>query len=388
MKTIAKIILLSLIISFLYACNYKINKQIVTDKNDTLKISEKSKNIREYVEKNVIISHRGSTYFTPEQSEASYRWARNMGTNYLEFDIQMTKDSVLVLYHDKNLLRTTNIKNVFPERSKNGISDFSLKELRQLDIGSWFNEKYPNRFRKNFKNLKILNLKDITKIAEGYRIKKINNQPVKEIVNGEWTGEYLYEKDPADNGNRPGLYLETKNPKKGLEKLLAKKLTEYGWNITNNPKTIKTYPGKVATANTNARVILLSFSKESLKRLEQNLAGIPKLLLLWRPSMKGDIKTEYKNAIKFAVQNNVQIIGGSIAGEPNNYGELNAKWMTDIAHNAGLLIHPYTFDTEKQIEKYLDRIDGINTNRTDLALKYYKPKKIKNPEKVLTELGY
>lgn len=382
-------IIILLAITF-FSCNENNtdNKKVKTDMDTVKQISKKSQKIRDLVKKKIIVAHRGSIFFTPEQTEASYRWARNMGADYLELDIQMTKDSILVLFHDKNLLRTTNVKEIFPNKTDLGVFDFTLKELRKLDIGSWFNKENPEKASVNFAGLKILTLKDIMMIAEGYRIMKKENIPVKEIINENWTGNYLYEKDPADNGNRPGLYLETKSPRPNLEKLLAKKITEFGWNINNNPKTIETQKNKIDVANSKARLILISFSRESIKNLEKYMSGIPKLLLLWRPKMEDDLKKNYIDAINFSIENNVQIIGASIAGEPNNYGELNTKWMTDLVHNAGMLVHPYTFDTDKQMEEYIKRIDGINTNRTDLALKYYNRKQNKKPEQILSDLGY
>ena len=85
--------------------------------------------VRDYVKKDIVIAHRGSEFWAPEETEPAFRWARNMGTDYLEFDVQLTKDSVLVAYHDSKLGRTTNIAEVFPERVELGINDFTLKEL-------------------------------------------------------------------------------------------------------------------------------------------------------------------------------------------------------------------------------------------------------------------
>ncbi len=225
-------------------------------------------------------------------------------------------------------------------------------------------------------------------IAEGYRIKSNNGVPEQEIVNGQWTGNYVYQKDPDDNGNRPGIYIETKNPRPNVERLLAEKLKELGWNINKDPKEISTEKGKVDVASTKARVILQSFSKGSIKQLEHYLPGIPKCLLLWQPKMADDLKAEYIKAVNFGVDNNVHIIAPSIAGEPNNYGELTAGWMADLVHSSGMQIHPYTFDTEKQLNEYKARAEGVFTNRADLALKFYKRKSDNSPEECLTKLGY
>ena len=103
--------------------------------------------------------------------------------------------------------------------------------------------------------------------------------------------------------------------------------------------------------------------------------------------MKGEIKETYTKAINFAVANNAHIIGTSIAGEPNNYQELTANWMAELIHTSDLLIHPYSFDTNIQFMEYSKRIDGVFTNRADLALEFYN--RNNSPFKdILIDLGY
>ncbi len=351
-------------------------------------ISERAKKVRDYVKKNIVIAHRGSTYWTPQETEPAFLWARNIGADYLECDVQLTKDKHLIVFHDNVLSRTTNILEVFPERIKSEINAFTLKELRQLDAGSSFNLINPERARASYKGLKIMTLKDVVMIAEGFRIKKENEKPLKELVEGAWYGKYVYEKDPNDNGNRPGIYLETKNPKQNIENILTREITEYGWNINTNPKSIHTIEGKIGMGNTKARIVLQSFSLESIIKLEKTLPNIPKCLLLWQPEMAKDIKGNYLKVIDFCIANNVEIIGSSIIGEPNNYEELTAPWMTKMIHEAGIIIHPYTFDTIEQLNQYKDRVEGVFTNRADLALDVYNRKNIKSPKEILIDLGY
>lgn len=354
---------------------------------ETNSLSADALEVRDLVKKDIVIAHRGSTYWAPETSEAAYRWARNIGADYLELDLQMTKDSVLVATHDNTILRTSNVRELFPKISKPTTNDFTLKELRSLDFGLWFNKAHPERARDGFINSKILTFQDVIMIAEGYRIKKSDNgEPVKEIVEGEWSGKYLYEKDPHDNNNRPGIYAETK--KLHLEELLLMELTEYAWLYTDNPKNIKTYENKVSIANTDSRFVLQSFYKKSMLKLEKHLPKVPKCLLIWRPEMEGDIKNSYVEMINFCVENNVQIMGPSISGEPNNYEELSDPWMLELIHRSGMIVHPYTFDTNVHLDGYTNSVDGVFTNRADLALIYYKRLKENISEEILDELGY
>ena len=374
-----KFVLIIFLISGINSC--KTAKKEVKMERKT--ISKKAIEVRNTIKKDIVIAHRGSTYWTPEETEPAFRWARNIGADYLELDVQLTKDGYLVAFHDNDLLRTTNVLEVFPENKKPVIDDFTLAELRTLDVGTWFNKKYPSRANKKYKGLTILTLEDVMKIAQGFCIKRVNNLPVK-VKN---TALYQYEIDPNDNGNRPGIYVETKHPKRNIEKVLANTLTSFGWNINKNPQKVKTIQGKVGIANSKARIILQSFSPESIVQLEKQLPNIPKCFLLWKPDFIGDTMGNYKKAIEHGIKYNVQIIGSSIAGAPNNYEELTDKRMVDLVHNAKMIMHPYTFDTEKQLNKYGEFVDGVFTNRADLALKYYQ----RNPlsaKAVLLNLGY
>lgn len=377
-----------LILTLIISCNEKKETQKENKEVVTKTLSDNAKKVRDNLNKNVIIAHRGSTYFTPEETQPAFLWARNIGADYLEFDVQQTKDGQLIAFHDGNLKRTTNVATVFPKRVESPIHDFTLAELRSLDAGSWFNKKNPDRAKKSFNGLKIMTFEDVVKIAEGYRIQKKDGKNVKEVVDGKWTGQYLYEKDPNDNGNRPGIYIETKNPTPNVEKLLADKLTKVGWNINKNPKTITTSANKVGVANTKARLVLQTFSLDSNILLEKYLPNIPKCLLLWQPDMVDDIKGNMEKAIDFCIKNNVHSMGTSIAGEPNNYKELTNPELAKMIHNAGMVIHPYTFDTTKQLKEYKDRVEGVFTNRSDLALAFYGRKSTIEPEKILTILGY
>ncbi|VAW25468.1 Glycerophosphoryl diester phosphodiesterase, partial [hydrothermal vent metagenome] len=213
MKICKKLGLLLIFTIVFASCNYESKKEIQKKEVNTIKeITKQAKKVRDYLGENIVIAHRGSTYWAPEETEPAFLWARNMGADYLELDVQLTKDSILVAFHDDNLKRTTNVSEVFPERLNAEIRAFTLKELRSLDAGNKFNQNNPDRAKKSYEGLNILTFEDVLMIAEGYRIKKRNGAPVKEMVKNVWTGNYLYEKDPNDNGNRPGIYCETKNP--------------------------------------------------------------------------------------------------------------------------------------------------------------------------------
>ncbi|MEH7076145.1 glycerophosphodiester phosphodiesterase [Neobacillus drentensis] len=80
------------------------------------------------------IGHRGAAGYCPENTLSSFRKAIELGADYLELDIQMTKDGELVVIHDTTVNRTTN--------GKGRVKDFTIREIQGLDAGSWFDCKY------------------------------------------------------------------------------------------------------------------------------------------------------------------------------------------------------------------------------------------------------
>ena len=66
---------------------------------ELLPLSDEQKAVIDYLPKNVIIAHRGTEFWAPEESEAAMRWARNMGADYIECDLQKTKDVFTTDYY-------------------------------------------------------------------------------------------------------------------------------------------------------------------------------------------------------------------------------------------------------------------------------------------------
>ena len=98
----------------------------------------------------ILIAHRGASAYAPEHTIAAYRLALEQGADFVEQDLQISKDGVLVCLHDLTLERTTDVEEVYPARaatSETGrktwhVSDFTLEELKRLDAGSWFDPKF------------------------------------------------------------------------------------------------------------------------------------------------------------------------------------------------------------------------------------------------------
>src|SRR5262245_43534580 len=63
-----------------------------------------------------VVAHRGASAYAPEHTVEAYRLALEQGADYVEQDLSLTKDGVLVCSHDPSLERITNVEELFPDR--------------------------------------------------------------------------------------------------------------------------------------------------------------------------------------------------------------------------------------------------------------------------------
>ena len=250
------------------------------------------------------MAHRGASAYAPEHTLESYRLAIKQGADFVEQDLQITRDNQLVCLHDLTLERTTNVKDIFPTRfqeevaprslSEQGnavagtpvrrwyVSDFTLREIKQLDAGSWFNPK--------FKGARVPTFQEAIDLMRG----------------------------------KAGLYPETKAPEVygrfgfDMERLLVAALKK------NRLGT--------RSAERQTPVIIQSFSPESLKKLSAMLSPKLPLVLLINEQMgpRWLSLARLKEAKQFA----------------NGIGPAKALLNKDVvtqAHALGLSVTPYTF---------------------------------------------
>ena len=84
----------------------------------------------------VIFAHRGASAYAPENTLAAFNLAFEQGADAIELDVKLSADGEIVVIHDPTLERTTN--------GKGRVVKTSLTALRQLDAGSFFDEKFHN----------------------------------------------------------------------------------------------------------------------------------------------------------------------------------------------------------------------------------------------------
>ncbi len=80
------------------------------------------------------IAHRGATGYAPENTIAGFDQAVDMKADYIEIDVQRSKDGELVVIHDTTVDRTTN--------GTGKVVDLTFDFLRSLDAGSWKGEQF------------------------------------------------------------------------------------------------------------------------------------------------------------------------------------------------------------------------------------------------------
>ncbi|MDW8809025.1 glycerophosphodiester phosphodiesterase family protein [Streptomyces scabiei] len=90
----------------------------------------------------LVVAHRGASAYAPENTLAAVDKADEMGFEWVENDVQRTKDGRLVVLHDATLTRTTNVEELYPERAPWNVADFTAAEIARLDAGSWFGSDY------------------------------------------------------------------------------------------------------------------------------------------------------------------------------------------------------------------------------------------------------
>jgi len=78
----------------------------------------------------LIAAHRGASKYAPENTMAAFRLAMEMGADYIELDVRMTRDGRLIVLHDETVDRTTN--------GKGRAEWMTYGEILELDAGGWF----------------------------------------------------------------------------------------------------------------------------------------------------------------------------------------------------------------------------------------------------------
>ncbi len=129
------------------------------------------------------LAHRGSTILWPENTMAAFRGATDLGCQYIETDLHMTRDGILVTFHDDDLERLTN--------GRGQVKDWGWQDLRRLDAAYYFNanEGYPLRG----KGISIPSLEEVMETFPGVMFNLDLKQPGIERVAAAFINQHHYE---------------------------------------------------------------------------------------------------------------------------------------------------------------------------------------------------
>lgn len=83
-----------------------------------------------------VIGHRGAKAYAPENTLASIHTAADLGIEWVEIDVKLTRDNVPVIFHDEELERCTDMSGL--------MKDIDFKTVQELDAGSWYGESFLN----------------------------------------------------------------------------------------------------------------------------------------------------------------------------------------------------------------------------------------------------
>ena len=249
------------------------------------------------------IGHRGASGYAPEHTIPSYDLALKLGADYIEQDLQMTKDGVLVAMHDETLDRTAR----GPKNNCTGlVIEKTLAQIKTCDVGSWFNEAYPHYAKPEYVGLKTPTLEEI---FQRY-------------------------------GTGVNYYIETKNPEAapGMEEELLRLMDKYGL----------TQP-----AADHWQVLIQSFSPASLQKVHAINPSLPLIQLYDSTETSASIGASLDTTRTYAVG-----IGPSKT-------DVDASLVT-AAHDRCLDIHPYTVNEKQEMRDLISLgVDGMFTNFPD-----------------------
>jgi glycerophosphoryl diester phosphodiesterase len=276
-----------------------------------------------------LIAHRGASGYAPEHTAAAYKLAIEQKADFIEPDLAVTKDNVLICLHDDTLERTTNVADVFADRAsaptaatestrRSGkhwlANDFTLAEIKRLDAGKWFNAKFAGE--------RILTFEEMITLVRGHG----------------------------------GIYPELKSPplytSRGvdMEKIFVSVVKKHGLDTA---ASLKTMP-----------VIIQSFDEATIRRVAADLPAIPRVFLTSKDEDVTDARL--KELSKFASGMAPEKV--VIARHPE---------MVKAAHVLGMTVTSWTFkkDDEKmafptvrdemQHFLYTLGIDALFTNNPD-----------------------
>ncbi len=300
----------------------------------------------------IVIAHRGASGYLPEHTLESAAYAHALGADYIEQDLVMSRDGVLVVLHDIHLETTTDVATKFPNRARDDgrfyAIDFDWAELQQLEVNERINATtgqrvYPDRFPIQPGPFRLCRMEDQIQLIHGL------NQ---------------------STGRNAGIYPEIKKPAwhaaagKDPGAALLALLDRYGYREATDP------------------VFVQCFDPAELKRLRFELKTKLRLVQLigknvWRESTANYSAMRTPEGLA-DVATYAQGIGPHLSQVVKAPNKPPTSLVAD-AHALGLQVHPFTVrndalpaafsDLPLLIQALVDEagVDGMFTDHPDLV---------------------
>jgi len=305
-----------------------------------------------------VIAHRGASGYLPEHTLEAKVLAYEMGADYLEQDVVLTKDDVPLVMHDIHLETISDVAQRFPDRKRSDghyyALDFTLAEIKQLRVNERINLKigkavYPNRFPVGRSSFQIPTLEEELQLIEGLN---------------------------KTRGRTVGIYPEIKQPgwhrQQGhdISRIVLPVLQRYGYVTKKDSCWIQ------------------CFEVDELKRIRTELGWEGRLVLLLgsgRRNSDGSLTGPWFTAAELAeLAKFADGIGPALGAVVFGTSKADRK-VTDLvknAHAAKLVVHPYTLRAD-ELPRWADSIDdahqllfteagidGLFTDFPDLAVQW------------------
>lgn len=192
----------------------------------------------------LVIAHRGASAYAPDHTLAAYEMAVQMDADYIELDLQLTKDRKLVALHDAVIS--------FQDADRT-VADITFDELKLYSPGEEFNLENPRYASVAYEDLRVVGLDDILQHF----------------------------------GNTVNYYIEIKssNSYPGIEAELLRQLREHGLLDTDADMP---------------KVIIQSFDEDSLKKVFAMEPTIPLIKLYSFDKNAHVSKKELGELVKYA----------------------------------------------------------------------------------------
>ncbi|MDQ3901473.1 MAG: glycerophosphodiester phosphodiesterase [Actinomycetota bacterium] len=279
----------------------------------------------------VVIGHRGAPSYRPEHTLGSYELAARLGADYLEPDLVVTKDGVLVCRHEPDIGGTTDVaqRSEFAARK-------STKQLDGVAVTGWFAEDFT-----------LAELKTLRAVERLPQLRQHNT-----VFNGRYEIPTLQElldlrkRLSTELGRDIGVYPEIKHPAyfqnigMPLERPLVDILQRNGLNRPDAPVFVQSFEvtnlGQLR--NFGLRTAAVQLLSATGAPYDTVAAGHgPTYADLVTPDGLRGI-TSYAQGIGPDKVHIIPRAPNGRLGEPTT--------LVADAHAAGLVVHPYTFRAE------------------------------------------